>query len=663
MAVTGLLDLCVHMAGFRNLDLQEQGVFRLQVSVDAPATVYALEEGEGIPNNRHKLSAAVRTASAAYSRAFVIRYSEEDVHLHDLAVFQLRVDLAAVPVTLDLTVNLLFAEFTEAVLDTPPTLDQFASVSSQRLRINNAEQGTNQFVPVVFNDHPCQASLCVYSFLLGYEFDGRSGVSVDVLQRLFPHKTYLNASDVDMFHAALVRRMRMACQKNSAVLERCFAALPESERASRSLPVVPELEARRFSAVVCDRKIRRLAAHFTKQLEAAAAQTHLVELNLLELIKNQPVLTASLMQERFVQSLKEHWGGCIFRDFRHVSVLTEACLSGDQRKLIADTLRKTPLFANVEGFEVYQPRCFEPREFHPVLFQDISYTHASATEHSVDPTWFTFLPSQQFKQKGIHLIVLVHGFQGSAADVRGIKNAIAAVRPDCLVICSSINEGQTEGDIADMGSRLAHEVNKHLSDWACTKLVRKLSFIGHSLGGIIIRAALPHLRQHSRLFHLFMTFSSPHLGYMHNSSAVISAGMWLLQRWSKSKCLKQLSMTDSYTYSDTFLFKLSQEYALANFKHVALVGSPQDTYAPYESARIEVSRQVALDQACGRFHIEMANNILGPMSAGCVHRLDVNYKAKSKSLDNWIGRSAHIEMLENESLMQMVLFSCAHFFE
>ena len=55
-----------------------------------------------------------------------------------------------------------------------------------------------------------------------------------------------------------------------------------------------------------------------------------------------------------------------------------------------------------------------------------------------------------------------------------------------------------------------------------------MSFIGHSLGGLIIRSALEHLEKFSPKMHLYMTLSSPHLGYMYNSSKIIDAGRILI---------------------------------------------------------------------------------------------------------------------------------------
>jgi len=84
-----------------------------------------------------------------------------------------------------------------------------------------------------------------------------------------------------------------------------------------------------------------------------------------------------------------------------------------------------------------------------------------------------------------------------------------------------------------------------------------LSFIGHSLGGLIIRAALPYLDCYSSKMHLFMTFSSAHLGYM-NSSRLIDTGMWLMRQWKRSKCLQELSLADAPDIKDSFIFKLSK---------------------------------------------------------------------------------------------------------
>ena len=59
----------------------------------------------------------------------------------------------------------------------------------------------------------------------------------------------------------------------------------------------------------------------------------------------------------------------------------------------------------------------------------------------------------------------------------------------------------------------------------------KLTFIGHSLGGIIVREALKSLQSYKNAFHGYVSLGSAHLGYMYNSTSIIDAGMWLIKKF------------------------------------------------------------------------------------------------------------------------------------
>lgn len=128
-------------------------------------------------------------------------------------------------------------------------------------------------------------------------------------------------------------------------------------------------------------------------------------------------------------------------------------------------------------------------------------------------------------------------------------------------------------------------------------LPNRLSFIGFSLGGVIIRAALPFLDDFSEKMHTFISLSSPHLGFLYNGNKIIDAGIWFLKQLRKSQCLKQLTMADGPddNISNTFLYKLSKQPGLNWFKHICLVSSYQDTYSPFDSARIEMTREALKD--------------------------------------------------------------------
>jgi triacylglycerol esterase/lipase EstA (alpha/beta hydrolase family) len=122
--------------------------------------------------------------------------------------------------------------------------------------------------------------------------------------------------------------------------------------------------------------------------------------------------------------------------------------------------------------------------------------------------------------------------------MRLLKNNIALLYPEAMFLCSSTNEDNTEGDIFEMGVRLSQEVNAYIQQYCPGSTLGRISFIAHSLGGLIVRASLPYLEEHQDKMYNFFTLSTPHLGYMFNQSKIIDAGMWFLKTWRKSKCLQ-----------------------------------------------------------------------------------------------------------------------------
>ena len=76
-----------------------------------------------------------------------------------------------------------------------------------------------------------------------------------------------------------------------------------------------------------------------------------------------------------------------------------------------------------------------------------------------------------------------------------------------------------------MGERLAGEVINYIDEWCPRGKIEKLSFIGHSLGGIIIRAALPHLEKYKDKLNTYMSLSTPHLGCSYDTAFFVDKGL------------------------------------------------------------------------------------------------------------------------------------------
>jgi hypothetical protein len=97
------------------------------------------------------------------------------------------------------------------------------------------------------------------------------------------------------------------------------------------------------------------------------------------------------------------------------------------------------------------------------------------------------------------------------------------------------------------------------------------------------------------------------------------------------------------------------------FKNVILVSSSEDLYAPFDSARIQVCHQATYDKYQGEIYIEMAKNILDKLPVECLYRVDVNFMITEKTMDSFIGRTAHIQFLENEFFMKQLVYRFMEF--
>lgn len=64
------------------------------------------------------------------------------------------------------------------------------------------------------------------------------------------------------------------------------------------------------------------------------------------------------------------------------------------------------------------------------------------------------------------------------------------------------------------------------------------------MGGIIARAAIPHLEKYKNQFGFFCSLSSPHLGYLNGVSGLIKVGLWAIKKFKYIESLAQLSMEE-----------------------------------------------------------------------------------------------------------------------
>ena len=300
---------------------------------------------------------------------------------------------------------------------------------------------------------------------------------------------------------------------------------------------------------------------------------------LIDFIKIFPKQISTLLKPNYHKIISERWGENIFREefTTHDLTLSIDPKIGENHKNIASQMRKKKYYENLDPFTVENLNMFPKPEFRPIVFEEIHIQKENEKRRNM---------RQIGCDEKEHLFIFVHGYQGSSFDMRLIRNHLCWLMPTAMYLCSSANEDSTEGDIESMGKNLAYEIKYFIKDHCNNDPPKRISFIAHSLGGLICRAALPFLHEYKKFFYTFISLSSPHLG-MYNSSKLIDAGIWILKQWKKSVCLQEMSMTDKEKIEDTYLFQLSKKQGLCWFQNIGLFSSHQDQYVPFDSARIQ----------------------------------------------------------------------------
>ncbi|ESL09861.1 hypothetical protein TRSC58_02414 [Trypanosoma rangeli SC58] len=207
------------------------------------------------------------------------------------------------------------------------------------------------------------------------------------------------------------------------------------------------------------------------------------------------------------------------------------------------------------------------------------------------------------------VVVLQHGSHGTHRDLGCLARLLRALDPPPVIVESQVNEGfQTDDGVVVCGARLLQEVLRALSSLCMKALVPstapaatsamprverettvQLSFVAHSMGGLIVREALPQLVrelwcQEGNLrveWKVFCSIATPHAGTRHMDASVRSYLGRLLGR------LYSTAYHDMFLQSSVLTERLvSAEHlaSLAAFEHRLLISSMNDLIVPLMSS-------------------------------------------------------------------------------
>lgn len=181
-----------------------------------------------------------------------------------------------------------------------------------------------------------------------------------------------------------------------------------------------------------------------------------------------------------------------------------------------------------------------------------------------------------------HAVFLLHGLISTPKSMESME----AVLKDFGVqtVKPGVNVEKTFDGIQNGGKRVLEFVKKYLAD---NPQVKKISFIGHSMGGLYSREAVKLVSEDAELLKRgivvqnLVTFATPHTGATNPfpkefTKNFLGEGRFpsLAQVWKMDREDFLLKMEQDSTYKKS----------LENVKNVAFLGSKEDPYVPLESS-------------------------------------------------------------------------------
>jgi len=676
------------------------------------------------PRQREQMPARIESTESFCSRVIRVQYQDQIVRLNEVCVFRIDLCPQENPL-LEIQIDLMFHEFhvDEWRKGAPlPDGETFESLEATILKFRDPRENTHAYVPVTFdNNHFCLQKCFVHMTCVNFKFlpsptvKDANGVQIHkptLQQSLFPENDSQPPSDLQWEHCEdhYMYYLQNGIKSHRILREKINHYYLEHVRPddygelmslmSSDIPVAqlkfrdgmltdnhPPLEqlshrnTRKFLKPLRHRFDDPMTVSGRKVIETIqndfielARQVHEIWHNLLTLL---PYTSQSLFLELSLdweKGLVDRWGLSIFRETCKVSDRDNRHdLRRDEHERISAAIRtQNEKLSHITGPNLCLKKLLDSSRTHCVLFEqtfnllDDTMRIGGPVGSSKKPTKLSIPPPQQGVVKsrtachGKHLFVFVHGYQGNSWDMRLFKNHLSITYPSAMFMLSKSNEDKTDGDIAEMGERLADEIIEFIES-NCSVDPRKISFICHSLGGIIVRQALTQecFQEYTNRLYSFISLAVCHCGYLFGRSKLVASGLFFLKKWNKSVCLSQLTLTDNEDPRQSFMYNLSLEPGLEYFENVLLISSPEDRYTPYHSARIEKHNTTG---KWAPIYDELVDNLLRRITHVNFTRFDVSFASDKTSVDSVIGRAAHIFFLDRPLYIGMLLSVFKHYF-
>lgn len=253
----------------------------------------------------------------------------------------------------------------------------------------------------------------------------------------------------------------------------------------------------------------------------------------------------------------------------------------------------------------------------------------------------------------VRIVFLHHGLGGSPFDMQNLTSLFRHYFPKVITYNVSQNEDKTAESILSLARRFAAEARGYLAEFP-KEAKFEISFVGHSLGGLVIKASLPLLADYAPYFRTYMSLGSPHMG-SDPSKLLVGVGMGILGRFKSNQSIREMSLTDS----EALLSRLAQVPQMQAFRSVVFVCNYEDGYIRPDSAKALLRGSAKSRERVDPIYQSFYANI----RARDVCKIGVLIPDIAKGLDKLVGRRPHVEFLQNLLVQRLVFRRIREFFD
>ncbi|KAK8473123.1 hypothetical protein PHAVU_001G063050 [Phaseolus vulgaris] len=565
-------EIAIYIHRFHNLDLFQQGWYQIKITMrweddedicfGIPARVVQYEAHDLRPSSIYGIWRIDDTDNSFSTQPFRIRYARQDIHLCMMISFNLSLDrFEVLPTTaVILKFELMYAPTFENGADLQASLDAYPAAVHEFRIPPKALLGLHSYCPVHFDAlHAVLVDVTVHVSLLTAA-SNQSASKVPSFSRdaeFVSDRSYdsLNQGWSDIASVKLKNAMLV-----KALLTAYDILLDELEKLSKAVGQAIDI-----SEVLSKRNSMKLinsvpqSDQFTTEVEISGqdkSQNYVEGRNRALPSENAEKLRSLSMRELLNcyhsvgNQLLYLWN--IFLKFHR-----------DNKIKILEILRDTWAKDRKAEWSIWMVYSKVEMPHHYINSESDESYHRAANKR-LSSIWKPDEPPQTAATRAELHRRSIAQMRGHHLDLRLIRNQWLLIDPKVEFLMSETNEDKTSGDFREMGQRLAKEVISFVKK-KMDKAAKygnlgdiRLSFVGHSIGNLIIRTALAEtmMEPFLRYLHTYVSVSGPHLGYLYSSNSLFNSGLWLLKKLKGTQCIHQLTFTDDQDIQNTFLYKL-----------------------------------------------------------------------------------------------------------